>query len=163
LDPSDELPPVWNSEPIRRWRFTASCQPGSEVYLWARLFVGDVMVEGAGWASVLKRTAKRPGIHTGAPVRRIGTTGVDGVAEVTLRVEGQTRLPAAPIGCLDRAALDSAVDKLNQSKPAAAHFGGHSVDVQLKPGTPGNVVIAVDRTPGWQRSVDARRAASPSR
>jgi hypothetical protein len=62
---------------------------------------------------------------------------------------------------LDRAALDSAVDKLNQSKPAALHFGDHSVDGQLKPGTPGNVVIAVVRTPGRQCSVDGAKSSKP--
>jgi hypothetical protein len=57
--------------------------------------------------------------------------------------------------------LTSAVDMLNKSKPAAVHFGGHSVDVQLKPGTPGNVAIAVVRTPGWQCSVDGAKADKP--
>lgn len=142
-------------------RLTATCTPGSEIYFWAPTFVGDARLDGAGWISMAKPTDKRPGVYTGAPLRKLGTTGANGVADVTVRVAGRARLPASPIGCLDRSLLKSAVDKLNQSKPAAAHFGGHSVDVQLKPGTPGNVVIAVGRTPGWQCSVDGRKPGSP--
>ena len=142
-------------------QLTASCKPGSDIYLWAPKFVGEVLLSGGKWQPILTPDTKRPGIYTGAALRKVGTTGANGVAEVTLRVGGQARLPSSPVGCLDRAALKSAVDKLNQSKPAAVHFGGHSVDVQLKPGTPGNVAIAVVRTPGWQCSVDGAKASKP--
>ena len=142
-------------------QLTATCHPGSEIYLWAPKFVGEVRANDAKWTSILKPTAKRPGIYTGAPLQRIGTTDANGVADVTLRISGQARLPAAPIGCLDRTALKSAVDKLNQSKPAAVHFGGHSIDINLAPGPARTVVIAVGRTPGWQCSVDGAKAGKP--
>lgn len=142
--------------------FAASCRPGSEVYLWSPIFVGEVLVEGTGWKPVLQPTAKRPGIYTGAQMRRIGTAGPDGVADLAVRVQGPTRLPASALGCLDRARLTAAVDRLRNSAPAAVDVGGHSVDVQLDPGTAGAVVIGVVRVPGWQCAVDDRPARTPS-
>jgi len=143
-------------------RLTAFCRPGSEIYLSAPSFVGDVLLHGDHWEAVLKPNAKRPGIYTGAPMRRVGTVGTDGVVDVRLRVTGLARLPSSAIGCLDRDLLNAAVGRLNQAQPAAVDVGGHSIDVRLDPGEAGTVVIGVVRIPGWQCAVDGGPGQKPS-
>lgn len=155
------LRPAAAEPKARQAQLTATCKPGSEVYFSAPSFVGDVLVDGQKWEPMLVVTAKRPGIYTGSPMRRVGTTGANGIATVDLRIFGQARMPAASVGCLDRAALASAVATLKQSKPAGIEVGGHSIDVKLTPGTAHTVVLAVLRSPGWQCSVDGGTARKP--
>lgn len=128
---------------------TATCSPGSEVYLYAPKLVGQVLVDEA-WETLLRPTAKRPGIYTGAPLHRVGTADPDGSVEVTLRLTGPTRMPIQPLGCLDQQRLDEAVEALQQRAPAQLDVSGHSIDVTVDPsGTERDVVIGVVRTPGW--------------
>lgn len=143
-------------------RFVATCRAGSEAYLAAPTFVGEVLVDGSDWQTVLDPKAKRPGVYSGAPMRRLGAVGADGVVELAVRVRGPARLPASAIGCLDRERLTAAVGRLNASKPAAVSVGGHSLDIGLTPGAAGTVVIGVIRIQGWRCSVDGGAARSPS-
>ena len=143
-------------------RLTATCRAGAEIWLHAPSFVGEVQIPGAGWTSVLKPTAKRPGIYTGAPMLHVGTASPEGAVNVPLRVTGQARLPAAAIGCLEPDRLSAAVDQLNQNRPAGIDVGGHSIDVQLTPGEAGTIVMGVVRTPGWQCSVGDGPAHKPA-
>jgi uncharacterized membrane protein YfhO len=143
-------------------RLTASCKPGSEIYLSAPSFVGDVLIHGDDWEAVLKPNAKRPGVYTGAPMKRVGTVGANGVVDVRLRVAGRARMPSSAIGCLDRNLLNAAVARLNQAQPAAVDVGGHSIDVRLAPGEAGTVVIGVVRIPGWQCAVDGGPGQKPN-
>lgn len=143
-------------------RFTASCRPGSEIYLAAPTFIGDVQVGGNRWVTNLDPKAKRPGVYSGAPMRRLGTVGANGVVNLTVRVQGPARLPTTAIGCLDRGLLTAAVGRLMENKPAAVSVGGHSIDIRLTPGAAGSVVIGAIRIPGWRCSVDGRAAISPS-
>ncbi|MGW6282959.1 YfhO family protein [Kribbella sp. NPDC055071] len=144
-------------------QFNGSCKPGQEAYVDAPDFVGKVFVDGFGWKTSLNPNTKRPGVYSGAPMLRIGTVGADGIAKLRVRVEGPARLPSSAVGCLDPVKLESAVANLNANKPAAVHVGGHSLDVQLKPGTDaGAVVISVIRIDGWRCSVDGSAATKPS-
>ncbi|MEI8413005.1 MULTISPECIES: YfhO family protein [unclassified Kribbella] len=143
-------------------RLTASCRAGAEIWLDAASFVGEVLIPGAGWQSVLKPNAKRPGVYTGAPMLRVGTVGTDGVVDVPLRVTGQARLRAAPIGCLEPDRLTAAIDQLNQNRPAGVDVGGHSIDVRLNPGTAGTVALGVLRIPGWRCAIDDGPARRPA-
>jgi hypothetical protein len=128
---------------------SARCPPGSEVFLNAPKLVGQVQVDGS-WETVLRPTAKRPGIYTGAPLHHVGTVGEDGVVEVVLRLTHPTRMPASAIGCLDETALATAVAELRDRAPEEVVVGGHSVEVSTAPvGTAREVVLAVVRTPGW--------------
>ncbi|WP_020387968.1 YfhO family protein [Kribbella catacumbae] len=142
-------------------RFTGSCRPGSEIYLWAPTFVGEVLEQSGDWEPVLLPVAKRPGLYTGAPMRKIGTTGANGVVELAVRINQQAQLPISAIGCLDRDRLTAAVGRLSQSKPAVVNVGGHSVDVRLNRGTAGTVVLGVVRIPGWRCSVDGGPNRTP--
>jgi hypothetical protein len=141
---------------------TASCRPGTEAYLAAPTFVGDVQVDGNRWVTNLHPKAKRPGVYSGAPMRRIGEVGADGVVDLTVRVVGAARLPASAVGCLDHGLLTAAVGRLSDNKPAAVSVGGHSIDIRLTPGAAGSVVIGAIRIDGWRCSVDGRASIAPS-
>jgi len=142
--------------------FTAGCRPGSQVWLAAPTFVGEVLVDGTNWKTVLDPKAKRPGVYSGSPMLRIGTVGANGVADLTVRVQGPARLPAQAIGCLDKDLLTAAVGRLTVSNPASVSVGGHSIDVRLDRGSGGALVIGVIRIAGWQCSVDGSAARTPS-
>jgi hypothetical protein len=154
------VPPAGTATPTVV-RLTASCRPGAEIWLAAPALVGEVQIEGSGWTPVLKPAAKLPGIYSGAPMLKAGTVGTDGVVDVSLRVRGPARLPAAAIGCLEPDRLSSAIDRLNRNRPAAVEVGGHGVDIRLTPGTAGTVVLGVVRIPGWQCTVDDGPARRP--
>jgi len=140
---------------------TASCQPGSGIYLRGPEFVGDVLISGDGWRQVLKPSAKRPGTYTGAPMLWVGRTRPNGVADVRIRVSAPTRLPIGAIGCLDPERLKTAVADLQNNKPAEIEVGGHDVEVHFKAGQPRTVVLGVISTPGWKCSVDSKAAKPP--
>lgn len=142
-------------------RLHATCTPGSEIWFSGPTFVGDLLVDGHEWVTNLALKAKRPGIYSGAPMRRIGTVGADGKVEATLRLPASTSLPASPIACLHRDRLDAAVAQLSARKPSAVSVGGHSIDVRLQPGEAAAVVIAVVRIDGWHCSVDGDGSRSP--
>ncbi|WP_162606161.1 YfhO family protein [Jiangella asiatica] len=134
-------------------RVTASCPAGSEVYLAAPAFVGEVLDDATGWRAVLWQSSRLPGVYTGAPVLRAGAAGADGAVEVTLRVYGPARLPANPLGCLDRAALSAAVASLRAGAPSSVDVSGHGITATLPPSSPAStVVFGVVRTPGWHCS-----------
>ncbi|MFK4084399.1 YfhO family protein [Kribbella sp. NPDC020789] len=140
---------------------TASCQPGSGIYLRGPEFVGDVLISGDGWRQVLKPSAKRPGTYTGAPMLWVGRTRPNGVVDVRIRVSAPTRLPVGAIGCLDPERLKTAVADLQNNKPAEIEVGGHDVEVHFKAGQPRTVVFGVISTPGWKCSVDSKAAKPP--
>ncbi len=140
---------------------SGTCTPGSDIYLNAPKFVGEVLVDGA-WQPMLLPIAKRPGVYTGAAMRRIGSVGADGAVTVRLRMPGASRLPIRPVGCLDEARLAAAVESLEQRAPEQVTVGGHSVDVTVTPAnSERNVVMGVVRTPGWTCAVGEGPARSP--
>ncbi|WP_162605695.1 YfhO family protein [Jiangella aurantiaca] len=144
-------------------RVRASCPAGSEVYLAAPAFVGEVLDDAAGWRTVLRQTTRAPGVYTGAPVLRVGTAGPDGAVEVALRVYGPARLPASPLGCLDRGLLSAAVAELRAGAPTSIDVSGHGVAVSLPPSSAtATVVFGVVRTPGWRCSAGDGAADTPA-
>ncbi|MFI5733289.1 YfhO family protein [Kribbella sp. NPDC051587] len=155
------LRPLRSSDDPVELTLTASCQPGSGVYLRGPEFVGDVMISGDGWRQVLKPEAKRPGTYTGAPMLWVGQTRPNGVADVRIRVSAPTRLPIGAIGCLDPDRLKAAVTDLQNSKPAEVEVGGHDVVAQFKAGQARTMVLGVVSTPGWSCSVDGNAAKPP--
>lgn len=155
------LEPATPGEPAQL-RVTASCPAGSDVYLAASAFVGEVLDETAGWLTVLRQTTRSPGVYTGAPMLRVGTAAADGAVEVVLRVYGPAQLPASPVGCLDRGALTEAVAALRAGAPSSVDVSGHGVVAALAPsGSASTVVLGVLRSPGWRCSVDGGDDATP--
>jgi uncharacterized membrane protein YfhO len=142
-------------------RVTARCRPGSEVWFAAPTYVGQVFVEGHGWVTNVSTSARSPGVYSGAPMVRVANVGADGVASLRLRAAGTIRLPAQPLGCLDRSRLAAAVQRLHETQPGRVTVGGHSIDIRLTRGVAGVVVIGVIRIDGWRCSVNGRAAAVP--
>ncbi|GAA3134221.1 hypothetical protein GCM10010530_63300 [Kribbella aluminosa] len=142
-------------------RLLASCVPGSEVWLAAPSFVGSVLVAGRGWVTNLSSKVNSPGIYAGAPMVRVGIVDADGVVAVPIRVDSATRLPAAPIGCMDANKLKAAVHELRAVRPAVK-VAGHGLGLRLEPsGAPTTVVVAVVRIDGWSCSVDGGGTRTP--
>lgn len=138
-----------------------SCRPGDEVYLHAPSLVGEVGVDGA-WAPVLAPQARRPGVYTAAPIRRVGVAGPDGAVDVPVRIAGPARVPGAALGCLDPDALTAAVAGLTEAAAASADVGGHGVDVRLDASDEARtVVLAVVRVPGWRCAAGDGAARTP--
>nr|WP_272954602.1 YfhO family protein [Kribbella sandramycini] len=137
-------------------RLEARCRPGSEVYLAAPHLVGDLQTDG-GWMPVLSEKAKRPGIYSGAELRRAGTADANGVVRIDLRIHRPARVPTSAVACLDRARLTEAVAALKA--PADYTTGGHSIAIRLNPGPAATVAVGVIKLDGWQCRVDGRSAA----
>ncbi|GAA0592943.1 YfhO family protein [Kribbella sandramycini] len=144
------------------FRLVARCRAGDEVYLYGPEFSGDAMVDGVRWKGFLSGVAKRPGVYTGGTMRRVGKADRAGLVDVKLRVHESTQLPAEALACLDRRKLRAAVGVLKASEPPVVRVGGHSIDVELKPGTRGQVVMGVVRTPGWRCQVDDQSPRKPT-
>lgn len=139
---------------------TAVCPAGTERYLAAPSFVGDVLDPESGWRPVLPQYARYPGLHQGAGVQRVGGPGAD---DLTLRIQGQTVLPRSPVGCLDRSLLDAAVAGLRQNRPESIEVTSHGIDIRLAPGAAaGTVVFGVIRSPGWRCSADDGASRTPA-
>ncbi|WP_053207159.1 YfhO family protein [Jiangella muralis] len=156
------LSPAVVGEPAEL-RVTASCPAGTEVYMAAPAFVGDVLAADTGWRAVLGQGTRAPGVYNGAPLLRVGTAGADGAVEVKLRVYGPARLPASPLGCLDRTALSDAVAGLRAGAPTSIDVTGHGVAATLPPSsTPSTVVLGVIRSPGWRCSAGDGPATTPT-
>ncbi|WP_158564277.1 YfhO family protein [Jiangella anatolica] len=140
-------------------QLTAVCPAGTERYLAAPSFVGDVLDPETGWRPVLPPYARYPGLHQGAGMQRVGGP-VD--AALTLRIHGQTVLPRHPVGCLDRSLLAS-VAAQPERRPESIEVTGHGIDVRLAPGAAdGTVVFGVIRSPGWRCSAGDGPARTPS-
>ncbi len=153
------IAPVPSSELPVELYLTAVCPAGTERYLSAPSFVGDVLDPETGWRPVLPPYARYPGLHQGAGMQRVG--GPVG-GDLTLRIQGQTELPRNPVGCLDRARLDT-VAGLPERRPASIDVTTRGIDVQLAPGSAaGTVVFGVIRSPGWRCSADDGPASTPS-
>ncbi len=142
------------------FRLAGRCRPGSQLYLSGPRFAGEALVN-QQWTSLLPPQAKRLGTYSGA-LLSAGPTDADGAFDLRLRTSVSTQLPVGAIGCLDRTKLDQAIARLEQSRPAAVHVGGHSVDVKLTPDRQARVVIGVVPTPGWRCQVDGQAARKPT-
>lgn len=134
--------------------FKGTCRPGSEAYLSAPSLVGEARLDDGPWVPMLSQKATRPGVYTGAPMRSLGTVQAGGTVDVTIRITGPVRLPIFPIGCLDHERLDKAISTLSTGAPAQTEVSGHGVDVVLRDGTAGVVVVGAVRVEGWQCAVD---------
>lgn len=81
----------------------------------------------------------------------LGPVPASGRLEVTVdtRTQGATAGPH-PIGCLDRAALDTAVRHLTTTGATKVTAGGHTIEATLPKDATGTAVFAMTAVPGWQ-------------
>ncbi|NYI06005.1 YfhO family protein [Allostreptomyces psammosilenae] len=122
----------------------ARCAPGTDVYLWAPDYRGVAALAGTEGSMIRSRMPSQ-----GAGMRHLGTVPDSGEVTVELDAERPAALPAGPVGCLDDAALDQAVQDLTETGATDIEVGGHSISAELPAGTTGWAVIAAPRISGW--------------
>jgi hypothetical protein len=132
---------------------TASCRPGSEVYLSSPEFIGELLIDGT-WKPTLHD--RRPGIYSGAPLTRVGTADANGNVRLQLKADRASTIKNYSLACLDRARLATAARELSDSAPAAVEVGGHSITIQRNPGRAATVAVAVLNLSGWGCTVDGK-------
>ena len=134
---------------------TATCAPGSTLYLYAPAFVGQYQVNGE-WVTALSEIAARPGVYTGLPLRQVGSVPRTGQVQVEFRVSSVGRLPSSSLGCLRPGALAAALARLQGGAPMRVSVSGHGfrAAVSAAPGArwlrrrPGYPVGSAQRTAG---------------
>ncbi|MFE3523594.1 YfhO family protein [Streptomyces sp. NPDC059161] len=127
------------------------CPAGTEIFLWAPEHFGSA------------RLGDGPPVEMrgGAPSRRaplipFGTSAGPG------RASHITLTPAdrdAELGCLDRAALNRAVERLRTTGATKVSVSDSSVRAELPAGTRGTAVFAMPRIAGWTCRVNGAGAA----
>jgi hypothetical protein len=135
--------------------FSGVCTPGSTVYFYGPWFNGTVMGQGAKYTS----WGRQP--MTAMPIRALGRVPADGRVTVQLRTSARGVLPRQPVGCLDGAALDSALHSLTAQGATRVSAGGHTLTAELPAGSTGLALVSVPAADGWTCSVDGRAAVAP--
>ncbi|MGW6979580.1 YfhO family protein [Streptomyces sp. NPDC054932] len=138
-----QVPPVTRGGSATEQTYTARCTPGSEAYWYSPALYGTV---GAGGT-------RKPLEDLMTGVTPLGAVPASGQVDVTV----QTRTKDAdagphPLGCLDRAALDTVVRHLTTTGATSVRPGGHTIEATLPAGSGGTAVIATTAVPGWQCS-----------
>ncbi|WP_432088168.1 YfhO family protein [Streptomyces sp. bgisy095] len=124
---------------------TARCPAGSHVWFWAPEYRGTAALDGG---EPVRFDGKPPAVS--AAMGALGTVPDSGEVRIALDPEGRVRLPRQPVGCLVRARLDSAVDRLTATGATRVRTTGHTVTAELPPGSTGVAVLAVPRISGWR-------------
>ncbi|XEC27988.1 YfhO family protein [Streptomyces fradiae] len=132
---------------------TANCPAGSEVWLWAPEYQGTAALSGSPATTPPAEFAgKLPSVL--APMQRLGTVPASGAVRIELtpepKAEPRLKLPARPVGCLERHRLDSAVRELTATGATAVRATGHTLTAELPAGSTGTAVLAVPRISGWR-------------
>ncbi|WP_432085711.1 YfhO family protein [Streptomyces sp. bgisy095] len=122
--------------------YTASCRPGTEAYWYSPALNGTLTTAGTR----LRLEDRLTG------VLGLGPVPADGTVRATVRTKSDARAPEHPIGCLNRPALDKAVQGLTATGATAVKAGGHSIEATLPAGSGGTAVFAMTDVPGWQCS-----------
>ncbi|MER5884682.1 YfhO family protein [Streptomyces sp. NPDC001941] len=125
------------------------CPVGSEVFVWAPDVTGTARL---GAASTPLRGGQPKRRAALAPLGTQRTAGTPVVLDGTGRRPG----PGASVGCLDPAALTSAVAELRARSTARITVTSTGVRAELPPGARGTAVLAAPRIAGW--SCDGRPA-----
>ncbi|WP_432061391.1 YfhO family protein [Streptomyces sp. S1] len=124
---------------------TARCPAGSGVWFWAPEYRGTAALAGE---EPVDFDGRPPAVT--APMGALGTVPASGEVRIALGPEGKVRLPREPVGCLVRARLDTAVDRLAATGATRVSTTGHTVTAALPPGSTGVAVLAVPRISGWR-------------
>ncbi|MGW4724075.1 YfhO family protein [Streptomyces sp. NPDC004291] len=124
---------------------TARCPAGSRVWFWAPEYRGTAALAGE---EPVDFDGRPPAVT--APMGALGTVPASGEVRIALGPEGKMRLPREPVGCLVRARLDTAVDRLAATGATRVRTTGHTVTAALPPGSTGIAVLAVPRISGWR-------------
>ncbi|WP_329121685.1 YfhO family protein [Streptomyces sp. NBC_01465] len=110
------------------------CPAGTQVFLWAPNYFGEA---GLGTDSA--------GMRGGLPARRAALQPL-GTAPGKVAVHGPRD---GLTGCLDPAALTTAVDRLRATGATSVHVTDTSIRAELPPGSRGTAVFAMPAVEGW--------------
>ncbi|MFI5620861.1 YfhO family protein [Streptomyces sp. NPDC051567] len=136
-----EVPRVTRGGGAGEQTYTARCVPGSESYWFSPGIYGTLRAGGAEH----RLEDRMSGVLRLGPVPASGRVEVD-VSTRTADADAGEH----PIGCLDRAGLDTAVRHLTATGATGVSVGGHTIEATLAPGATGTAVVAMTNVPGWR-------------
>ncbi|MEU3503230.1 YfhO family protein [Streptomyces hundungensis] len=144
-----------NAKGAKWTSFTARCTPGSQAFWYGPWYAGSVQALGT--------TTEQHGRNsmTSNTLLPLGTVPASGTFTVALGTHKAQGVPQFPVGCLNQAKLDAAVDHLKATAPVKVTAGGHTIDATFREGTTGTAVISTPAVTGWQCSVDGKPARAP--
>ncbi|MGW3623529.1 YfhO family protein [Streptomyces sp. NPDC000880] len=116
-----------------------SCPVGSEAFLWAPNYTGKARLGDNEQVTLLG----------GQPKRRAALTSLGTVNSPGSTISYSRGNPRTTVGCLDRAKLTAAVDRLRTTGPVSLEVTDSGVRAELPPGTQGTAVLAAPRIAGW--------------
>ncbi|MFF4171694.1 YfhO family protein [Streptomyces sp. NPDC001744] len=123
---------------------TARCPAGSDVWFWAPEYRGTAALAGEDPVAF---GGGPPAVS--AAMGALGAVPASGEVRIELSPEAGPKLPRQPVGCLVRARLDAAVERLTATGATRVRATGHTVTAELPRGSTGVAVLAVPRVPGW--------------
>ncbi|MFF9487400.1 YfhO family protein [Streptomyces sp. NPDC014676] len=126
---------------------TARCPAGSEVYLWAPHFSGTARLTGADGST--GRFRSDPGTKIAA-MEPLGTVPASGHLRIELSPNRTGVVPDGAVGCLDRARLRTAADRLRSTGATEVSVSDGTVRAELPAGSTGTAVLAAPRIAGWR-------------
>ncbi len=135
---------------------SATCTPGTDVYVYARWFAG--FVQGPEIDAKLDGTEPM----NSNSIRYLGIVPADGEVRLAVSAARAQTIPATVLGCLDRTKLAAGVARLKATGATRVEAGGHTISATLPAGSSGTAVLAVPVIDGWSCSVDGRSAAAPA-
>ncbi|MFJ3722152.1 YfhO family protein [Streptomyces sp. NPDC090045] len=142
-----EVPQVTRGGSATEQTYAARCTPGSEAYWYSPALYGTLETGGAQQRLEDEMTGVVP----------LGPVPASGRIDVTVRTQTKDATAGGhPLGCLDRAALDTAVRHLTTTGATEVTTGGHSIEATIPRGATGTAVLAVTDIPGWQCSAPAK-------
>ncbi|MEU9159313.1 YfhO family protein [Streptomyces sp. NPDC048424] len=142
-----QVPQVTRAGTATEQTYAAQCTPGSEAYWFSPALYGTLETGGGRHRLEDEMTGVVP----------LGPVPASGRIDATVRT--QTKDATAgdhPLGCLNRADLDTAVRHLTDTGATKVTAGGHSIEATLPQGTTGTAVLALTDVPGWECSAPAK-------
>ncbi|MER5776213.1 YfhO family protein [Streptomyces sp. NPDC002039] len=148
-----QVPDVTRGGSATEQTYTARCVPGSEAFWYSPALNGTLRADGV----------KLPLEDRMSGVLPLGEVPASGRLDVTVNTRTKNADAGAhPIGCLNRAKLDAAVERLTATGATKVTASGHGIEASLPKGAAGTAVFAMTAVPGWQCSAGSGPAAPPA-
>ncbi|MER6200311.1 YfhO family protein [Streptomyces sp. NPDC001586] len=142
-----QVPQVTRAGSATEQTYAARCTPGSEAYWFSPALYGTLETGGAQHRLEDEMTGVVP----------LGPVPASGRIEATVRTQTKDATAGEhPLGCLNRADLDTAVRHLTDTGATKVTTGGHSIEATLPDGATGTAVLALTDVPGWKCSAPAK-------
>lgn len=142
-----QVPRVTRGGSATEQTYAAQCAPGSEAYWYSPALYGTLSTGGSDTPLEDRMTGVTP----------LGTVPASGKVDVTVHTRTQgADAGDHPVGCLNRAALDTTVRDLTATGATSVDTGGHTIEATLPAGARGTAVLAMTNIPGWRCSAPIR-------